>query len=222
MNKIKKDIEFIGLSYQKEMIKLVVINVLLILLDIVTYLFLDQLYITIGIGVGLILINYLYLSSYSSKKDKLIEEREDEFIQMITYFQIFISNNMNVYHAFESLIHYSSPWMANEIEYMLNEIDNDKSVKPFVNFAHKFKSTIIENIMLSIYQMVEEGESLKRLSQFTLLFDDFSKTHKKEKLDLKVKSLETINMFPLIGSGFIAVILTFGVMSIIGELINGI
>ncbi len=220
MSKLKENMEFLSLDIKKEILKIVGINVGLIALMVCSYIFLDQIYVFIFICVAAVVVDYILLTSYSSRKERVLKERENEFVSIISYFEIFISNNTNVYHAFECLIPYSSTWMANEITNLLHEIDYDKSVKPFINFAHLFNSTSIENIMLSIYQMIDEGESNTRLNQFVLTFEEFSRTHKLDLLDSKQKSLDSINNFPLIGAGLIAIVLTFSVISVIGELIN--
>ena len=42
----------------------------------------------------------------------------------------------------------------------------------------------------------------------------------KEMLHKKINSLDSMNVFPLVGAASITVILTIGVLSIIGDLIN--
>ena len=89
-----------------------------------------------------------------------------------------------------------------------------------MDFAKKFNNTVIENVMISIYQMIDEGENIQSLSQFSLLFNEFAKTNEDSLFDKKVKSMDTMNTFPLIGAAAITIILTFGIFSIIGDLIN--
>ena len=62
--------------------------------------------------------------------------------------------------------------MKEKIEIFLKEIDDDKTVQPFINFARKFSLLIIESIMISIYQMVDEGNSKERTKE---LLDKISK-----------------------------------------------
>ena len=135
-------------------------------------------------------------------------------------FKIFISNNTNFYNLLEALIPYCSYWMKEEVEKLLRNIDEDKSVQPFVDFGKIFNNSIIENVMISIYQMIDEGENIHSLSQFSLLFNEFSKSNDEETYEKKVKSLDSMYTFPLIGAGIITIVLTFGLFSIIGDLIN--
>lgn len=181
MANFKSDITFLGLDIKKELLKIILINIVIIALLLCSYFLFDQIYIFLFACVGCVVIEYMLFTSYSSKKAQVLKKRDDEFVSIISYFQILINHNSNVYHAFESLIEYSSEWMANEITNFLKDIDRDKSVQPFINFAHQFNTPIIENVMLSIFQMVDEGEDSEKVNHFSLVFSDFSHNHKEEK-----------------------------------------
>ena len=220
MSRLKNNIEFLGLSYKKELIKICLIDLGIIGIVVLSYFFFDQPFVYIVAAVIGLFLNYFLFSSYSSKKSRLLRKREDEFVAIISYFKIFISNKNNVYHSFECLKPYASTWMSNEIQNLLDDIDLDKSVKPFVKFASSFKSPVIENVMISIYQMVDEGENESRLNQFAFTFEAFSKEHKESLIDSKQKSLDTMNMFPLVGAGAMTMILMLSILTVIGDLSN--
>ena len=74
--------------------------------------------------------------------------------------------------------------------------------------------------MLSIYQMVDQGENSEQLMQFNIIFDELSKSRNKEMVEQKDKSLSSMSTFPLIGAGMITVTLTISILSILGDLIN--
>ena len=220
MRNFKKTCEFLSLDYKKELTKIISLVTLTCLMVIALFIFYKMIAINIVTLITSILIKYLYISRYSSLKQNLLKERVNEFISIISYFKIFITNNFNVYSSFEALTPYCSHWMKEEVENLLKSIDEDKSVQPFVDFAKKFNNTVIENVMISIYQMIDEGENIQSLSQFSLLFNEFAKTNEDSSFDKKVKSMDTMNTFPLIGAAAITIILTFGIFSIIGDLIN--
>ena len=109
--------------------------------------------------------------------------------------------------------------MKEKIETLLKEIDEDKSVQPFINFANCFQQLSTSSLMLSIYQMIDQGENSEQLLQFTIIFDELSKSRNKELLDQKEKGLANMSTFPLIGAGLITVTLTISILSILGDLI---
>jgi hypothetical protein len=68
--------------------------------------------------------------------------------------------------------------------------------------------------------MIEEGENTTSINQFSLLFKDIGKKHQEEQLNRHIKKLESLNIYPLIGAASITVLLTLGVLSIVGDLVN--
>ena len=211
---------FISANKTKEIIKIAAANVLIIGGATALTIFLKQVMIAFVGIIALVIVNYLIFNSYLGKKKAILDEREHEFIAIISYFQFFITNSYNVYQAFQSLIAYASPWMEEQIQSLILEIDNDKSVKPFINFANKFKNNVAGNVMMSIYQMVDEGENGLHMYQFNSLFQQLSKSQQIELIDSKERSMGSISSYPLIGAGAITVLLTFGIISVMGEMIN--
>ena len=220
VNPLKRDIEFIGLTYKKELIKIILINVVTVSMVAVGFILLKMVVILI---VGLLLIlgsNYCLYFLYSSKKGQLIKDRADEFVHIISYFRIFIKNKNNVYQSFNKLLSYSSSWMKDKIEIMLTAIDSDKSIKPFTDFADKFDLPIARNVMISIYQMVEQGESSEQLNQFTILFEQMSQTLNEERKERKFKSFDIISFLPIVGAALVTLALTISMLTIVGDMIN--
>ncbi len=220
MKKFDDLLLFISANKTKELIKIIAINVSIIAVIAVATIFLKQIMIVFVGIIGVAIADYMIFNSYKSKKNAILDARENEFISIIGYFQFYISNSYNVYQAFQALQAYASPWMEEQIQSMILEIDNDKSVKPFVNFANKFRNKVTSNVMLSIYQMVDEGESNLHMMQFNALFEQLNKNHQKELIDSKERNMSSISSLPLIGAGAITVLLTFGIISVMGEMIN--
>ena len=211
---------FVGANKKKELIKLIAINASIVVAFLVLVILFKQWMLAIGGLMGVFIFNYLFFNSFMTKKKVILQERENELITMVGYFQFFISNSYNVYQAFKSLIPYSSPWMEEQILSLTNEIDNDKSIKPFMNFANKFSNKVAGNVMLSIYQMVDEGESSVHMMQFESLFKQLSQGLNEQLIDEKERSMGSISSLPLIGAGAITVLLTFGIISVMGEMIS--
>ena len=211
---------FISANKTKELIKIAATNALIIAAAVTLTIFLKQIMIAFVGVVSVVIVNYLIFNNYLDKEKAILDEREHEFIAIISYFQFFITNSYNVYQAFQSLVAYSSPWMEEQIQSLIIEIDNDKSVKPFINFANKFKNNVAGNVMMSIYQMVDEGENGLHMYQFNSLFQQLSKSQQIELIDAKERNMGSISSFPLIGAGAITVLLTFGIISVMGEMIN--
>lgn len=219
-NKLKDTIEFVGLSYRKEILKIVLISLALLISAALMLYFLKNIIYTIMILIALVVVDYMLLTRYNDKKKMLIKARENELITLITYFEVYIRNKNNVYQSFNLLIPYCSSWMKDKIETLLKEIDSDKSVQPFVNFANNFEQLSSHSLLLSIYQMVDQGESSEQLAQFDVIFDEIARNRHKEMKEQKEKSLSNMSTFPLIGAGVITVVLTISIISVLGDLMN--
>ena len=218
LNKLQSLIKEVGLSFKREVIYFTTINVVMITAIILLVIF-KVTNIIIFISAAFIpLVDYLFLSRYQNLKRKMLENRNNEFISLLSYFEIFISQHNNVYKSFEMLLPYSSDWMHSNIKKMLEEIDLDKSVVPYVRFAKNFSYLVIENVMVSIYQMVDQGESKERLTQFDYLFSSLNNTLMINKVDSHLKGIESLNAFPLIGAGIITITITLTIISLLGEL----
>ena len=218
-NNLKNTIEFIGLSYKKELLKIAFVNGLILISALVIYLLLKNAMYTIMLLIGVCIIDFFLLTRYGDKKQTILKNRENELVAIISYFEIYIQNNNNVYQSFAQLVPYCSDWMKEKIETMLNEIDNDKTVQPFINFANNFQQLSSHSMMLSIYQMIDQGENSEQLLQFHVIFDELSKNRNKELVNQQDRALSNMSTFPLIGAGMITVTLTISILTILGDLI---
>ena len=220
LNKFNNYLSTLGLNSKREILVITLSNLLCLLASVLIYFFTRNIIFALLAFCSVIIVNFIHIFRYSGKKKKLIESREDEFITVISYFQIFINNGFNVYQCFQNILPYVSDWMKERIESFLHQVDEDKSIKPFVHFAANFKNSVAHNVMLSIYQMIDEGESNAHMMQFSILFENLSQTHHKNTIDRKEKSLSSLSMFPLMGAGLITLIITFNVILIMGDMIN--
>lgn len=219
-NSFKETIEFVGLSYKKELLKIVIVNIVFVTGILLLYFLLDYLIYAIVALIALLAVDYLLISRYKDKKNLMLKKREDELIAIISYFEIYLSNKNNVYQSFNLLIPFCSPWMKDKIETFLREIDKDKTVQPFINFANNFKQLASHSLMLSIYQMVDQGESTEQLKQFNVIYDELARNRNKEMIDQKERSLVNMSTYPLVGAGLITITLTISILSLLGDLIN--
>lgn len=219
-NSFKETIEFVGLSYKKELLKIVIVNIVFVTGILLLYFLFDYLIYAIVALIALLAVDYLLVSRYKDKKNLMLKKREDELIAIISYFEIYLSNKNNVYQSFNLLIPFCSPWMKDKIETFLREIDKDKTVQPFINFANNFKQLASHSLMLSIYQMVDQGESTEQLKQFNVIYDELARNRNKEMIDQKERSLVNMSTYPLVGAGLITITLTISILSLLGDLIN--
>lgn len=222
MNKFKKRLQNIGLSYKKEMTILIILNIVMLSFSIAAFLYIKNPIIfafLLLIDGGM---NFVYLSRYKNLELNIENSLHDEFVSLLPFYKTYISNGFNVYKAFQELLPFSSEELKERIEKMIEDIDEDKSIKPYINFAKRFKDNEIEQLLICIYQMVDDGNNEKYVNQFEIIFSKLRDEKYKNIIERKDKSLSSLSIFPLIGSALQIVMITFGILSTIGEMINGI
>lgn len=173
----------------------------------------------IGGGFGL---SVMYFSSLFGKKGKEEKKLLQEFVRIFEYFSIYVKNGFPIYSALESVIPYASSSMEEKLRELLSSIDKDKSVAPFVRFAGYFPSLSIKEVMVSVYLMGEQGGSEAYFRQFSALFDSFASNERKAEMDKSLERQSNLSALPLLGSGLTMLLVTVGLVAIIGGVLNGL
>ena len=220
MFKYRQYFERLSLNAHHETIKILVFNIFVIPFSIMFGLFTSWIGGIISSGIGIMLLNLFLSQGYQLQIEKNAEMRIMAFIDAFTIVKIFINNNYNVYRAIEETIRYVKPILKDDLTRLLEDIDIDKSVQPFVKFARTFAPLIIEELMIGLYQLDIQGGSRQQLEGFDYMFNQFE-THKTNNQRRRYDDrLDSMNMWPLIGAGLIAIDLLIGVIEIIMRAIS--
>lgn len=146
---------------------------------------------------------------------------EMEFIEVFSYLRIYLSNKESVYRSLKQASEYTSIEMKREITNFLERIDDDKSILPFIEFGNSFKNKVIEEVMISLYQMIDGGFTENYLNQFISLFDNFKSRYLKEDMLNRYKKMDVFTTLSLLGSGYILLTMLLIIVNIIGGMTNG-
>ena len=222
MKKLKEKMLCLGLNPKREFLIIGITDGVLLIASVLLFVFLKNwMYTAISVGVAF-LFSLVFLSRYSKQINAKNSKNLQEFATLFGYFRIYIHNGYSVYSALKEIANFANQDLQESLEKLIAEIDEDKSVQPFVNFARQFNEIIVEEMMISIYQLIDDGETSDYLVQFELIFDKFSDLLYQKYLRAKDSRLGTLSSSPLIGSCFLIIVLTIGIISVIGDLINGI
>lgn len=170
--------------------------------------------------VFFLVFTVFFFTRYGSIYRGHLEAMGDEFVRLFTFFGIYINDGFNVYNALEMLRYYASEEFDGHLAKLLTDIEADKTVTPFVDFAAHFDSLQIKEVMVAIYQMVDEGNGGPYIHQFERLFGALSDQRHASFLAKKTGALETLGVLPLIGSGIAIMVLTVSIMEIMGGIAN--
>ena len=220
MKKFKSKLQFLHLDFKREILKIISISLGIIACGLVPAIILKSfLYIGIGVGISLIIVVMLF-ADYDNRIDVIKRDNMDEFVNLFSFFRIYIKNGFNVYSSLKEITYFASPALKEMLDKLIEDIDNDKTVQPFVRFAKNFDEIIVEEMMISIYQMIDDGEQSNYLNQFETIFDKFSDLLVEKNLKRKDSSLNSLSSAPLIGSCFLIIMITIGIIGIMGDLMN--
>lgn len=111
--------------------------------------------------------------------------------------------------------------MSFEIKKFTNEIDEDKTIVPFLNFSKNFKNKTIEEVMIALFQMVDGGYTDNYINQFIKIFENYKERTNKVQFDKRYKKLNSLSMMSLIGVAYLMFVILLLIVNIIGELTNG-
>lgn len=220
MKKIKGFLQSLNLNFKKEVCLYLFINLIFIGIAVTIYVLTNNLFFLSIIILIDVFCNVALIMRYSFIKDKILKSHEDEFIYFIQYLEIFLSNGYNVYSSFIAIKSFMSYWMQDRIDELTLAIDQDKTIAPYIAFSKNFKTPIVSNVMMNIFQMVNQGEDVKKLEQFDLLFIRFFENHQELETIKTKKSMDNLSIFPLIGAGIITIMLIVGVVIIMEDMIN--
>lgn len=222
MKKLKDSIFCLGLNFKKEVTVCTIINAIIMTIFIVLIVIFGHLFLIMILLIILSIFNFIYFNRYSLLKKRLESQRLHDFVSLFTYFNIYINNGINIYTALQYICDFSSTYIKEKMELLLFEIDNDKSVSPFIHFAKNFNSLLIEQMMLSVYQMIDQGNEGSYLMQFQTIFAKISDEEHRKEIFEKTRKIDSLSAAPLIGAGMITIIITIGLVTIIGGIINGL
>jgi hypothetical protein len=167
-------------------------------------------------------LSALYLYSLVGKKGKEEKDLTSEFVRIFEYYGIFVKNGLPVYSALEGVIPFCSSSMEDKLRELLKGIGDDKSVTPYVHFASYFPSLAIKEVMVSVFLMSEQGGSENYLRQFSLLFDSLASDERKVELEKRLERQSNLSALPLLGAGLTMLLITVGLIAIIGGVLNGL
>ena len=222
MSKLKERLIRLNISFSKEIVRYVIFMVILTVGFVVAALLAKMYALLIIMGFVLVIFTYFYFSRYKSMEKRRKQDNLLEFVNLFTFFKIYIRNGFGVYSSLKEISTFANPSLREEIEKLLQAIDEDKTITPFINFAHNFDELIVEEMMISIYQMVDDGSDSNYLLQFELIFDKFSELLHSGQLLSKDKTLSSLTSSALIGSAYLIIVITVGVITLLGDMINGL
>lgn len=174
------------------------INIFVVIMAIFISYYLNNL--LYGLVIILIYTIYLfYLSSIEKKnKEKLLKEKEYEFANLLGYLLVFLENKFNVYQSLQLASGYCKKIIVKDIEKLLIDIDLDKSIVPYQTFAKNFKSNVIYQVIMMIYQLDVNGYDSKYLNNFPALINSLKQAEIENRINERKTNMSFMTILPIV------------------------
>ncbi len=222
MKKLKNKIIDLNLNYKKEITKIALIIIIANCLIAFFAIYFKNIKLIIFIFLAPFLILYIFNINYDKRILNYKQSLENEFVTTLNYIQTYLSNGYNVYQSINEILEICNDNLNKLFISLLSDIDEDKSVTPFIIFANNFGSSLIQQVMISLYLMVENGTDITYISRFMPLFSQLKKDNEQKIIKDINSRYDSLNLLPVVGAAIITIIIIIGIVSIIGGMLNGI
>lgn len=153
---------WLGIDYNKAMKNRIITSCVIACVVIFLGLYLSNLYIALSsivISIGYYKFQYF---SVKKRKNKLIALKRRMFPAFVKKLLILIRTN-NIYTSFIKMIEYTDEPIKGYLIELVEDIKNDKTIKPFNDFASKMEFIEAYQIMALLYTFSEHAMSRKHL-----------------------------------------------------------
>lgn len=158
---------------------------------------------------------FLFAISFIPKKDSS-NLNLASFINVFTHFRVALDSEANVYQALSAALTVTNGKLYETLEELINAIEVDHSVTPFISFAKPFNHRFVTHIMINIYMLINHGLEQKRMWQFNFMFETLVKEFNDEQLALHESSYERFLLSLFLGNAIMIFTLMSAAMAMIG------
>jgi uncharacterized membrane protein len=170
-NKIKSffvepDLHFLlgwfGIDYKKSFKNRIITSLVITILVLIFGIAFNKIYLIIFSPIiGLIYYKNQYLS-IKKKKKSIVTLKRRMFPSFVKKILILIRTN-NIYNSLLKMIDYTDEPIKQYLIQLLKDMDNDKTVKPFIDFANNMEFIEAYQVMTMLYTFSEHSMNKKHL-----------------------------------------------------------
>lgn len=172
-------------------------------------------------GFLMMMCSFLYLYSHyqtlKANHSNLIITKEIAFNGFYRYVVTLLKNNHILYSALQASLQYSDDVLIDDINELINDIENDTSIEPFIKFMNNFNDENIKQLILLLYKTQEVGIANEVLSSINECIVNLQDTSIKSYTTSESKKVEKYFIYPLILSSTVILLITTFVFSLLGN-----
>lgn len=172
-------------------------------------------------GFLMIMCSFLYFySHYSSLKNsynQLVISKEIAFNGFYRYVVTLLKNNHILYSALKASLEYSDEVLLDDINELIEDIENDTTIEPFLKFMNNFNDESIKQMIMLLYKTQEVGVANEVLNSINECMVYLQDTSIKSYTSIESKKVERYYIYPIVLSTAVVLLITSYVFSLLGS-----
>lgn len=162
----------------------------------------------------------LCLHLFSLKQKEKKKEVEELFLSF-SLLAIYLKADFPFIEALTKLVPSFGEALGEKLRTLIDKIETDKTVQPFLFFAESFPLDAVKDISLSLYLVYENPHKKEQLERFSSLVSENKKLFEMEEEKEKFAHLSFFQLFPLLATAIVLLLIFARVGNLIGELFHG-
>lgn len=219
-NNLKTTLHRANINFKKELVIVLVINILLIAAMVITYTLTHNNILFIPFVFLIVLVNavtfYRYLFLYSKNDSNQIKE----LAILLRYLYLDINNQINVKDALLNLKEKASLKMNQKLDTFFNETKQDDSLLPYLHFASNFSNVLVEEAMIGLYRYEKQPQK-ENLQHFNECYLKLKKIVEEDDERDNNRQYEFIKTTAIIGTAIIVMLVIIVTIIIVEEYVHG-
>ena len=206
----------VGLNPKKEWLIFSFSILIFLALGVTLSILMSNFYLLIPTFILALIYGYVFLDRPKSILKAKKENLRMEFVKLFSFLRVFLSNGHSVYSALSETRSYARGDSLDLFDKLIEGIDINKTIEPYLEFADAFDSIEIKQAMIATYELSLDGGK-ERFAHFDSVFQRISEEKRDEAFYLFKNKLANMNFFPLIGSAFSMGLVTIAVVTLMGN-----
>lgn len=206
----------VGLNPKKEWLMFFFSILIFLTLGVLLSILVTNFYLLIPTFVLALIYGYVFLDRPKSILKSRKESLRMEFVKLFSFLRVFLSNGHSVYSALSETRSYARGDSLDLFDKLIEGIDINKTIEPYLEFADAFDSIEIKQAMIATYELSLDGGK-ERFAHFDSVFQRISEEKRDEAFYLFKNKLANMNFLPLVGSAFSMGLVTIAVVTLMGN-----
>ncbi len=205
MKKMRFYCEKLQINYKKNLLNLLLKVGALAILSIVAI-------FTISYQVGIIIlclilpVYLIHSMQLESRYRNLVAAKEIAFFGFYRYLINMLENKIIIYNALKETVELIDEALKPDVLKLIEDIENDSSIQPFIDFSNQFENVQIKQMILILYQSQENAKNAKLLDNMGNTLFQIQNDSLEDYVEKEVKGLEKYYFFPLVLSALAIVL----------------